>query len=346
MWILFAILTVLLWGTSETIFKSVSNNEKNTVLKLIACNGIMMGIVALFYAPIVIFVKKEPFDIQALLTYLPVAAVYITSMFCTYKAMRYIKVSIMSPIQNASCAIVTILCVVVLKQALAWYQILAIVLVVVGLILLSINKDETLRLDMPEGEERISKAAAYKLYLTGFAFALGYFLLDGIGGFMDEALLDISLSEEQLLIAYSVLYFIVGFISYIYLKATKKITKLYDIKNDKKKILGTLIETAGQYTYIYAFAFGAASIASPFVAAYSVVTIILSRIFLKEKLKVRQYAMIVLVMVGLVLLSIETEDEVDAAEIEEANENIVVEQIQEDQEVEEKETILDEYVVE
>ena len=108
MWILFAILTVLLWGTSETIFKSVSNNEKNTVLKLIACNGIMMGIVALFYAPIVIFVKKEPFDIQALLTYLPVAAVYITSMFCTYKAMRYIKVSIMSPIQNASCAIVTI----------------------------------------------------------------------------------------------------------------------------------------------------------------------------------------------------------------------------------------------
>ena len=63
-------------------------------------------------------------------------------------------------------------------------------------------------------------------------------------------------------------------------------------------------------------------------------------------MKVRQYAMIVLVMVGLVLLSIETEDEVDAAEIEEANENVVVEQIQEDQEVEEKETILDEYVVE
>ena len=56
--------------------------------------------------------------------------------------------------------------------------------------------------------------------------------------------------------------------------------------------------------------------------------------------------MIVLVMVGLVLLSIETEDEVDAAEIEEANENIVVEQVQENQEVEEKETILDEYVVE
>lgn len=315
MWVLFAILTVLLWGTSETIFKSVSNNERNTVLKLIACNGIMMGIVALFFVPIVLFVKKEPLDISVFLTYLPVAAIYIASMFCTYKAMRYVKISILSPVQNSSCAIVTILCVIFLKQVLTGYQILAIVLIVAGLILLSINKDETKLLDLPEGEERISRAAAYKLYLTGFAFAFGYLLLDGIGGFMDDYTLETELSAEQLNIAYSAIYFIVGLISYIYLKVTKKIDKLYDFKNDKKKLVGTLIETAGQYTYIYTFAFGAAAIASPFVAAYSVVTIILSRIFLKEKLKLRQYAMIVMVMVGLIVLSIEGE-EVEAEEVE------------------------------
>lgn len=340
MWILFSILTVLLWGTSETIFKSVSNNERNTVLKLIACNGIMMGIVAIILIPIVVFVKKEPINIDVILTYLPVAAIYITSMFCTYKAMRYVKVSILSPVQNSSCVIVTILCVVVLKQVLAWYQVLAIILIVAGLIMLSINKDETKLLDLPEGEERISKAQAYKLYLTGFAFALGYLLLDGIGGFMDDYMLEADLSAEQLNIAYSLIYFVVGLIAYIYLKATKKIERLYDIKNDKKKILGTLIETAGQYTYIYAFAFGAAAIASPFVAAYSVVTIILSRIFLKEKLKLRQYAMIVMVMIGLVILSIEGE-EVEAEEIEENTSEEIVETI--DAESIQTETILEEY---
>ena len=45
------------------------------------------------------------------------------------------------------------------------------------------------------------------------------------------------------------------------------------------------METAGQYTYIYAFAFGDAAIASPYIAAYSIVTVILSRIFLKRKIK-------------------------------------------------------------
>lgn len=339
MWILFAVLTVLLWGTSETIFKSVSNNERNTVLKLIACNGIMMGIVAVFFIPVVLFIKHETIDFNMILTYLPVSIIYIASMFCTYKAMRYIKVSIMSPVQNASCAIVTILCVIILKQVLAWYQILAIILIIAGLILLSVNKDETKLLDMPEGEERISKLAAYKLYLTGFAFALGYFLLDGIGGFMDDYMLETELSAEQLNIAYSFIYFVVGMICYIYLKATKKITRLYDVKNDKKKIAGTLVETAGQYTYIYAFAFGPAAIASPFVAAYSIVTIILSRIFLKEKLHVRQYAMIVMVMIGLVVLSLDFSEEVEAESIDETVQEEVVEQV----EITSKPSALEEY---
>lgn len=304
MWIIFSIITVLLWGTSETIFKSVTNNEKNTVLKLIACNGIMMGIIAVIF----MIVTRTSFDFNMILTYLPIATMYIASMFCTYKAMRYVKISILSPVQNSSCAIVTLLCVIVLKQVLEWYQIMGVLLILLGLILLSINKDETKLLDLPEGEEKISKAAAYRLYLTGFLFAFGYLILDGIAGFMDDYTLETELSAEQLNIAYSFIYFVVGVICYIYLKATKKIDKLFDFKNDKKKLIGTLIETAGQYTYIYAFAFGDAALASPFIAAYSVVTIILSRIFLKEKLSRRQYAMIVMVMIGMIALSVEVGD--------------------------------------
>ena len=324
MWVLFSVITVLLWGTSETIFKSVSNNEKNTVLKLIACNGIMMGIIAVIF----MLVTRTKFDFSMILTYLPIAVMYIASMFCTYKAMRYVKISILSPVQNSSCAIVTLLCVIVLKQVLTWYQIIAILLILTGLILLSINKDETKLLDLPEGEEKISKAAAYKLYLTGFMFAFGYLILDGIAGFMDDYTLESNLSAEQLNIAYSFIYFVVGIIAYIYLKATKKIDKLFDFKNDKKKLIGTLIETAGQYTYIYAFAFGDAALASPFIAAYSIVTVILSRIFLKEKLHIRQYAMIIMVMIGMIVLSVEVENEVeDTEEVQLENDTEIIEEL-------------------
>ena len=299
MWIIFAILTVLLWGTSETIFKSVSNNEKHSVLKLIAYNGIIYGIVAIIY----MIITKTEMNLDIILTYLPIALVYIASMFCTYKAMRLVKVSILSPIQNSSCVFVTILCMVVLHQKPEWYQLLAIVMIIIGLILLSINKDETLALARPDSEKPISKAAAYKLYLTGLGFALGYMILDALGSFMDENVLEADLSENQVLVAYAMIYLMIGLCCLIYLLATGKTEGLFDFKKDKKKLIGSLVETAGQFTYIYAFAFGDAALASPFIASYSAVTIVLSRIFLKEKLKARQYAMLALVFVGMIILS-------------------------------------------
>ncbi|MBR3134715.1 MAG: DMT family transporter [Clostridia bacterium] len=301
MWIVFSILTVLLWGTSETIFKSVSNNERNTVLKLIAYNGIIYGIVSVLY----MLITKTEMNLNVIITYLPIAAVYIASMFCTYKAMRLVKVSILSPIQNSSCVFVTILCMIVLHQQVEWYQLMAVGFIIVGIILLSINKDETIMLARPDTEKAISKSAAYMLYLKGLAFALGYMVLDAIGGFLDENVLEADLSENQVIVAYALIYLIVGLICLGYLVFSHKTEDLFNFKEDKKKLIGSLVETAGQFTYIYAFAFGDAALASPFIAAYSAVTIILSRIFLKEKLKLRQYAMLALVFVGMIILSIE-----------------------------------------
>lgn len=301
MWILFSVLTVLLWGTSETIFKNVSDSETNTVPKLIAYNGIIYGIIAIIY----MIITKTEMTLDIILTYLPIAVIYIASMFCTYKAMRYVKVSILSPIQNSSCVFVTILCMVVLHQQLEWYQLLAVGMVILGMILLSINKDETLRLDKPVGEKETSKVTAYKLYLTGLGFALGYMILDAMGSFMDENVLEADLSENQVLVAYALIYFIVGLVSLMYLIISHKTEGLFNFKEDKKKLIGSLVETAGQFTYIYAFAFGDAALASPFIATYSAVTIVLSRIFLKEKLSMRQYALLAMVFVGMIILSIE-----------------------------------------
>ena len=135
MWILFSILTVLLWGTSETIFKSVSNNERNTVLKLIAYNGIIYGIISILY----MLITKTEINLEIIKTYLPIALVYIASMFCTYKAMRLVKVSILSPIQNSSCAFVTIMCITILHQQVEWYQLIAVGAIIVGIVLLSIK---------------------------------------------------------------------------------------------------------------------------------------------------------------------------------------------------------------
>ena len=302
MWLLFATITVLLWGTSETIFKKVSTIEKHSVLKLISFNGIILGICAILF----MLITRTEINLNILITYLPVALIYIASMFCTYKAMILVKVSILSPLQNSSCAITTILCIFLLKQEVGIPQIIAIALIIICMILLSINKDEVLRLESGDKEaDKKNAKRAYLLYLKGIAFALGYWFLDGIGSFMDDYTLEANLSAEQVIIAYSFIYGIIGVICAIVVKFKERDYKYTKVKENKLKLLGTLVETAGQYTYIYAFAFGDAALASPYIAAYSIVTVILSRIFLKEKLTKKQYVLIGLILAGMITLSIE-----------------------------------------
>ena len=302
MWLLFATITVLLWGTSETIFKKVSTIEKHSVLKLISFNGIILGICAIVF----MLITRTEINLNILITYLPVALIYIASMFCTYKAMTLVKVSILSPLQNSSCAITTILCIFLLKQEVGIPQIIAIALIIICMILLSINKDEVLRLESGDKEaDKKNAKRAYLLYLKGIAFALGYWFLDGIGSFMDDYTLEANLSAEQVIIAYSFIYGIIGVICAIIVKIKDRDYKYTKVKENKLKLLGTLVETAGQYTYIYAFAFGDAALASPYIAAYSIVTVLLSRIFLKEKLKKKQYALIILILLGMITLSFE-----------------------------------------
>ena len=53
MWILFAALTVLVWGTSETIFKKSSKGDENSTAHLLGINGIVFGMSGFVYMLVV-----------------------------------------------------------------------------------------------------------------------------------------------------------------------------------------------------------------------------------------------------------------------------------------------------
>ena len=65
-----------------------------------------------------------------------------------------------------------------------------------------------------------------------------------------------------------------------------------------------MLETAGQFVYVYAMSSNAI-VAAPMISSYSIFSILWSRIFLKEKPTRSQYAMIVLVMIGIAILGME-----------------------------------------
>ena len=75
------------------------------------------------------------------------------------------------------------------------------------------------------------------------------------------------------------------------------------IPKQKDKVLSAVFETAGQLTYVYAMS-GNGAVAAPIISSVCVVSLLLSRIFLKEKLPYKQYIAIGVTIVGILMLAI------------------------------------------
>jgi uncharacterized membrane protein len=295
MWLVFAALTVLLWGSSDVFFKKSMKGIEHNEIKLLVYNGITLAIFGFAY---MVFERKSILYIfDCMYRYFPIAILYILSMPAYYKALEMIKISIASPIANSSCLLTFLLCIFFLGQYVTYLQLTAIILIISSMIILSIN-------DKSEDDvekERVKNKKPLLIYIIGILFALAYFALDGVASFLDEYVLEYNMEESEIIIAFSFIYFIIGVMAYFYGKIKFKDFK---IELDKYKAIGTIFETLGEYTYVYALASGNASIISPFIASYSAVSIILSRIFLREKLRLQQYIFVSLIMVGIVILSL------------------------------------------
>ena len=141
----------------------------------------------------------------------------------------------------------------------------------------------------------------YQIIFT-IIFPLIYCLLDGAGTFLDGIYLDKMelISEDGALVAYEYTFLIYAIISFIYLKI-KKVK--FNVSTEKPKLLAAIFETVGQFFYVFAMGFNA-TISAPIVGSYCILSMLLSRIFLKEKLTKKEYIAIFLVFIGIIILAI------------------------------------------
>ena len=112
MWFWLAIAALLCWSGSD-LFSKIGcrdSRDKYSHLKMVMAVGVVMGLHACYE----IFVGGTEISLNILLTYLPVSLLYILSMAMGYLGLRYIELSISSPICNASGALVAILAVLTL----------------------------------------------------------------------------------------------------------------------------------------------------------------------------------------------------------------------------------------
>lgn len=299
MWFLLAVVALLCWSGSDLFSKIGCQDAKDKYshLKMVMAVGLVMGI----HAAYEVFAGGTEINGEIILTYLPVSMLYILSMAIGYLGLRYIELSISSPICNSSGAIVAILIFATKGFGeLPPAAIAAVALVCLGVIALGITEsreDEDLRRARQDASNH-----HYAKSWIAILLPIIYCLLDAMGTFADTIVLE-TLDEDSANVAYELTFLTVGIICAIYVLGFKK-QKLF-FKQEAPKYTGAIFETAGQFAYIYALADTEhAALAAPIISSYCVASVLWSRIFLKEKLSLKHYASILLVVAGIVILGI------------------------------------------
>ena len=321
-WII-AIIAMLCWSGSDIFSKIGSNQEdKYSHDKVGIAVGLVMGIHALYS----ITFGGVPFAFSDIITYLPASFFYILSMVIGYIGLRYIELSISSPICNGSGAVTALLCMLTFGVTfnpenegneifLNTPIIIGIALIVLGIIALGLVEnfeDPELRIKRQETANR-----KYSKSILAILLPVLYCILDSCGTYVDTLIaddylggleaaglypesVDLELLTGDILnTAYEFTWFAVAVIFAIYVFGIRK-QKIMP-KHDGPKLIGGIFETVGQVFYMMVVVAGSVP-GLVIISAYCAVSLVWGRLFLKEKLSWKHYLVLAAIFAGILIL--------------------------------------------
>jgi uncharacterized membrane protein len=101
-WFWIALSATICWGIADLFYKSGANEyDRYSHFK----TAIFVGLVFGMHAVYTLIFGDISFDWRNLLFYAPVSLMYILSMVIGYFGLRYLELSISSPVQNCSGAL-------------------------------------------------------------------------------------------------------------------------------------------------------------------------------------------------------------------------------------------------
>jgi len=246
-WFWFSIIALLMWSGSD-LFSKIGCREasdKVSHLKMVTAVGIVMGL----HAAYEIFIGGVEIHLDIMLTYLPVSLLYILSMAIGYVSLRYIELSISSPICNSSGALVAIMSLITVGFGGVHPLMLgATALVCVGVIGLGIvesREDEQLR------AARQDKANfRYSKSFLAILLPVIYCVLDAAGTFADSIVLE-TLDEDSANVAYELTFLLAGLVCLIFVIvkgiSTGTLKQSFKVKREVPKFIGAGFEAVGQF---------------------------------------------------------------------------------------------------
>lgn len=302
MWFVLSLVALLCWSGSDLFSKIGSKpDDKYSQWKMVVAVGLVMGIHAAFE----IFVNGVQINWSAILTYLPASALYISSMVLGYIALRYIELSVSSPVCNSSGAIASLFMIIFFfkmsgietqSQLVGTiFGIIACGIGVVGLGFAEMGEDEEVKLKRQEKAN-----VKYSKSWIAIVLPILYCFIDAAGTIADTFILE-TLDENVANVAYELTFLACGGIAAIYVFAIKRDKPT--VKREFPKVVGAVCETAGQFAYIMALSKNSVA-AAPIICCYCALSVVWGAIFLKERLSWKHYLAIAITIAGIVLLGV------------------------------------------
>ena len=323
MYFIFSIVALLCWSGSDLFSKKgTDEKDKNSHWKVVFAVGLIMGIHFILTliggaiidnagGPDVVpkFVASlfyTDFKVLDFIMYLPVAGLYILAMVLGYIGLRYIELSISSPICNCSGSLALIICFL-LFPLIGADPIEFDVFIIIGVILITIGIIAIGVIDSKENQElkelrRHESNRKYTKSILALLLPIAYLIIDALGTVGDEVFFHyVDISDYSANSSFELTFFLLAIFAFIWIKFVKKDTIF--VKKNNSLFVGGLCETLGQIFYM-AVMFSPYEEFIPIISAYCVVSVLWSRIFLKEKLSWKHYIVITITLVGILLLGV------------------------------------------
>ena len=311
-WLLLTLSCIILWGITDILYKKSSDyNDPLSQYKTFVWIGIVMAPAGVIMAICSDTLLDSIMMVKDNLYLIPLCIFYAIALFFGLLGAKHLDASVVSPLENIDGAMAAIILYFFflftgrshITDSIGVVEMIATLSIVVGVVLLGIQEQTLSKQEAHLSEDK----KRHRLGALALIFPIIYNLVDAVSmvavGITVSEETDVAIPDIDFFIFESLGFVIVAICMWLYMLIVKKY-KYDPFKKEELVRCGAATgETFGTMTYIFAVA-GNPILTAPITSSYCLVTIVLARIFLKERLTKKQYLSLAFLVVGIALLGV------------------------------------------
>jgi drug/metabolite transporter (DMT)-like permease len=242
---------------------------------------------------------------------IPLCAIYVCAMFFGLLGAKHLDASVVSPLENIDGAITAIILYLFflftgrshVTDSIGTIDIIGTVAITIGVILLGIQEHKLSKQEINLEEDK----KKHRLGALALLFPIAYNLADAVSmvatGITVSGEAEVEIPEIDFFFFECFGFLVISIFVWLYMLIAKKHVYNPFKKTELSRLGAATCETLGTLTFVFAAGINPIFTA-PITSSYCFVTIILARIFLKERLTRKQYLSVAFVIAGIALLGI------------------------------------------